>query len=139
MRHLIALAAAALVPLLAIPEKAARADEGMWPFQIFPSAVVKQKYGADITPAWLDKVRTSTVRLSNCTASFVSAEGLILTNHHCAASCLAQNSTKEQSLLETGFIAESREKEIRCSTQVADVLMAMEDITPSQCGHPRPR
>lgn len=107
----------------------ARADEGMWTYHDFPSGLVKQKYGVEITPAWLDQVRLSTVRLSNCTASFVSAEGLILTNHHCAANCLAQNSSQAKSLLESGYLADNREKELRCGTQVADVLVAMEDVT----------
>lgn len=112
--------------ILSLP---AAADEGMWTFHNFPAQTVKQQYGADITPAWLDKVRNSVVRLSNCTASFVSAEGLILTNHHCASACLAENSSRDESLLEKGFLAEGREKEIRCGTQVADVLVAMEDVT----------
>src|SRR6478736_83425 len=71
----------------------ARADEGMWTYDNFPAATVKQKLGVEITPAWLDRVRMATIRLSNCTASFVSPDGLILTNHHCAAACLAQLST----------------------------------------------
>jgi len=74
------------------------ADEGMWTFDDFPSGAVKQRYGADITPAWLDHVRLSTIRLTNCTASFVSPEGLILTNHHCVESCLAEMSSKDKSL-----------------------------------------
>src|SRR5271163_5056326 len=87
------------------------ADEGMWTFDNFPSSTVKQRYGADITPAWLDHVRLSTIRLSNCTASFVSPEGLILTNHHCVESCLAELSTKEKSLVEAGFAAADRRAE----------------------------
>ena len=74
-------------------------------------------------------MRLATVRLSNCTASFVSGDGLVLTNHHCVESCLAENSTKERSLIEDGFIARSREQEIRCGAQVADVLVAMQDVT----------
>ena len=70
---------------------------------IFPSGPVKQLYGADITPAWLDHVRLSTIRLTNCTASFVSPEGLILTNHHCVESCLAELSSKDKSLVELGY------------------------------------
>ncbi len=106
-----------------------RADEGMWTYHDFPAAQVKQKFGVDITPAWLERVRTSTVRLSGCTASFISPEGLILTNHHCSWGCLAENSSKDKSLLEEGFLAASRKDEIRCRTQVADVLMAMENVT----------
>jgi Peptidase S46 len=115
-----------LVLLTSIP---AFSDEGMWTFHDFPQALVKQRYGMDVTPAWLDRVRTSTVRLSGCTASFVSPEGLILTNHHCAASCLDENSTGEKNLLRDGFLARTRERELRCGTQVADVLMAMENVT----------
>ena len=112
--------------LVAIP---ALADEGMWTYHDFPQALVKKEYGADITASWLDRVRTATVRLAGCTASFVSPEGLILTNHHCAATCLDENSTSEKNLSRDGFLARTRDKEVRCSTQVADVLMAMENIT----------
>jgi hypothetical protein len=69
------------------------------------------------------------VRLAGCTASFVSPDGLMLTNHHCVASCLAQNSTRESSLLETGFIADGRSREIRCPVQIADVLERLENVT----------
>ena len=80
MRRLvsIALACAAVIG-------SARADEGMWTYDNFPSALVREKYGANIDQPWLDRVRQATVRLSGCTASFVSQEGLILTNsplHH---------------------------------------------------------
>jgi V8-like Glu-specific endopeptidase len=108
---------------------AASADEGMWTFHDFPSATVKQKYGVDINQQWLDRVRTATVRLSGCTASFVSPEGLLLTNHHCVEQCLAEHSSRESSLHEKGFIANTRDREVRCSTQVADVLQTVEDVT----------
>jgi hypothetical protein len=101
----------------------------MWTFDSFPAQAVKQTYGVDVTPAWLDKVRLSTIRLSNCTASFVSPEGLILTNHHCVESCLAEISNKDKSLLELGFAAADRVHEERCVTQLADVLMGVEDVT----------
>src|SRR5262245_30578428 len=108
---------------------AATADEGMWTFHDFPAATVKQKYGVDITPAWLERVRKATVRLSNCTASFVSPNGLILTNYHCSSECLDQNSTHERNLHDNGYVARKREEEVRCQTQLADVLVAYEDIT----------
>jgi len=117
---------AVLIMLLSVP---AFGDEGMWTYHDFPQALVKQQYGVNITPAWLDRVRTATVRLSGCTASFVSPEGLILTNHHCAAGCLDENSTGEKNLVKEGFLARTRDRELRCSTQVAEVLMAMENVT----------
>jgi hypothetical protein len=117
---------AVLLLLVSLP---ALGDEGMWTFHDFPKALLKQEFGTDITSSWLDRVRTATVRLSGCTASFVSGQGLILTNHHCAASCLDENSTDQQNLVRDGFLARSRDRELRCSTQVADVLMAMENVT----------
>jgi Peptidase S46 len=122
MRGLVLLAACAVF----LP---AQADEGMWTFDNFPSTAVKREFSADITPAWLEHVRLSTLRLTNCTASFVSPEGLILTNHHCIESCLAELSSKEKSLLELGFSAPTRKEERRCAAQHADVLVATENIT----------
>src|SRR5471032_1218834 len=106
MRGLILLAACAV-------SLTAQADEGMWTFDNFPAAAVKRSFGADVTSAWLDHVRLSTLRLTNCSASFVSAEGLILTNHHCVESCLAELSSKQKSLLELGFSAPTRKQELR--------------------------
>jgi hypothetical protein len=118
---LLVLACVAALPTLA--------EEGMWTFDNFPSNTVKQHYGADITPAWLDHVRLSTIRLTNCTASFVSPEGLILTNHHCVEPCLAELSSKDKSLVQLGFAAADRNAEQRCPAQLADVLIGTEDVT----------
>ena len=122
MRILVLVAAlAASFPVLA--------DEGMWTFDNFPAATVQSTYGTAITQEWLDHVRLSTIRLTNCTASFVSSEGLILTNHHCVESCLAELSSKDKSLLDQGFATSSPKDERRCSTQIADVLVGTENVT----------
>jgi len=118
-----------LVSLLLLAPPPARSDAGMWTFHDFPQDLVKRQYGADISPAWLDRVRIATLRLSNCTASFVSPGGLILTNHHCAEACLDEHSTSEQNLVRSGFLARSREQELKCGTQIADVLMSVENVT----------
>jgi V8-like Glu-specific endopeptidase len=123
------LACAASAALLVCLCSNVRADEGMWPFHGFPFAKANEALGTKLDQAWLDRVRTATVRLANCTASFVSGDGLILTNHHCVESCLADLSTKEKSLVEDGFLAKTRQEEKRCETQVADVLTTMEDVT----------
>ena len=107
----------------------AMADEGMWTFDNFPAGALEKAYGVRLTPAWLDHVRLSTIRLTNCTASFVSGDGLMLTNHHCLESCLAELSSKDNSLIDRGFMAAKRGDERRCSTQLADVLVATEDVT----------
>src|ERR1700677_3597592 len=104
-------------------------DEGMGTLDHSPASAVKQRDGADITSAWLDHVRLSTIRLTNCTASFVSPTGLILTNHHCVESCLAELSSKDKSLIELGFAAADRSAEQRCPAQLADVLVGTEDVT----------
>jgi len=88
---------ASLPLLLAAPR--AHADAGMWTFDNFPGELVKRKYGADINRPWLDRVRSSVVRLSNCTASFVSPDGLILTNHHCSEACLDEHSSAGDDLV----------------------------------------
>jgi len=120
------LLAAFVVLLLALP---AFADEGMWTYQQFPHEVLQRTHNTDVSSAWLERVRTATIRLSNCTASFVSGEGLILTNHHCAEACLDEHSTQEKNLLRLGFLARAREQELKCGTQVADVLLQTEDVT----------
>lgn len=114
---------------LALCGRTALADEGMWTFDNFPADQIEERLGARITPAWLERVRLATVRLSNCTASIVSPDGLMLTNHHCIAACAAQLSTADRDLLRDGFIAASRQGELRCPTQRADVLMKTEEIT----------
>ena len=130
MRFKAALFNLVLAVLIAVPAaQPAHADEGMWTFDNFPFAKVRELYGVDITPAWLDKVRLATVRIAGCTASFVSPDGLILTNHHCAVSCLAQLSTPGHDLIADGFAAPGRDDEERCATQRADVLVDMEEIT----------
>jgi len=115
-----------IVLLLSSP---AFSDGGMWTFQEFPHALLQRTHGADVSSTWLERVRTATIRLQNCTASFVSPEGLILTNHHCAEACLDENSSKDKNLVSEGFLARRREQELKCATQIADVLMDMEDIT----------
>ena len=116
------------VLLLAVSASAV-ADEGLWTFDQFPAESVRQTYGVAITPAWLDHVRLATVRLSNCTASFASPWGLLLTNHHCIESCLEELSSKQHRYDQTGFQAAGPRREQRCATQVADVLLGTEDVT----------
>ncbi len=120
---------AAGAALLVLACSATRADEGMWTFHGFPLERANTTLKTKLDQAWLDRVRRATVRLSNCTGSFVSGEGLVLTNHHCVVSCLAELSSKEKSLVDDGFLARDRASEKKCQTQVADVLTEMEDVT----------
>jgi V8-like Glu-specific endopeptidase len=107
------------------------ADEGMWTFDNFPKDAVAKKYNVRITDQVLDRLKQATVRLeTGCTGSFVSANGLVLTNHHCVSSCLAENSTAQRDLLAGGFTTKARDGEIRCQGEQASVLMATENVTP---------
>ena len=100
-RHLVPFLAASA---LALPATAASADEGMWTFDAFPTAQMKADYGFAPDQAWLDRVQAAAVRLTGgCSASFVSATGLILTNHHCVVGCLQNLSTGESDLVAGGI------------------------------------
>ncbi len=126
----LATASATAAIVLAAGTPAARADEGMWTFDNFPAAAVQQKYGVKIDQPWLDRVRLGSVRLEGgCSGSLVSPDGLVLTNHHCAESCLADRSTPERNLLAKGFLANTRAEEERCETQQVSVLVGMENVT----------
>src|SRR6478672_11105473 len=94
---------AAFAAILALPVSAAHADEGMWTFDAFPAAKMRADYGWAPDQAWLDHVRAAAVRLTGgCSASFVSSEGLILTNHHCVVDCLQNLSTAKNDLVANG-------------------------------------
>ncbi len=120
-----------LLGLLLIVAAAAHADEGMWPFEHVPTAALNHKYGTAIDAAWLRHLQLSTVRLGNsCTGSFVSPDGLILTNHHCVQEAIVEHSTATNDLLAHGFVARTRAEELPYSTIEINVLVAMEDVTP---------
>ena len=124
MRHL------GLLAIFFLMTGTALADEGMWTLDNFPKQAVKEKYDVDITDSWLETVKSSVVRLdSGCSGSFVSPNGLVLTNHHCAMSCISQNSTPESDLEAGGFLAEGRDGEVSCPTDRISVLIATEEIT----------
>ncbi|MGB9181946.1 MAG: S46 family peptidase, partial [Pyrinomonadaceae bacterium] len=108
----------------------ARADEGMWPFNIVPRAEIKRKYGFDVTDAWLMKVQMASLRFNNGgSGSFVSPEGLVLTNHHIAADTLAKLSTTERDYIKTGFLARTRAEEAKAPDLELNQLISIEDVT----------
>lgn len=111
------------------PPGAARADEGMWTFDNFPKAKVEKQYGFKVTDQWLHHVMRSAVRLSGCSASFVSSQGLVATNHHCVVSCLQQLSTPQRDLVGPGFHAKSAAEETRCPELEATQLVDITDVT----------
>ncbi|WP_174273880.1 S46 family peptidase [Sphingomonas bacterium] len=120
------LAGAALLPLTG-----ARADEGMWTFDAFPSAKVAKAYGVSPSQQWLDHVRLSALRLTGgCSSSLVSDAGLVLTNHHCVRDCAQALSSGPADYIANGFLAEAIADEKKCPGQQAEIVTAITDVTP---------
>ena len=106
------------------------ADEGMWLFNELPRDDLKQKYGFEPTEAWLDHLMKSCVRFnSGGSASFISADGLVLTNHHVGADTLHKLSTPQRNLYAEGFYAEKPEDELRAPDLELNQLISIEDVT----------
>jgi len=109
---------------------AIHAEEGMWTFDNPPLKLLKEKYGFVPTQAWLDHLRLSSVRLNDGgSGSFVSADGLLLTNHHVARGQLQKNSTAEHDYIQNGFYAATEADEIKSPDLEVDVLQSMENVT----------
>jgi len=108
----------------------AAADEGMWTYDAFPVEAVNKAHGFTPTQAWLDKVRLGSVRLAGgCSASFVSPDGLVMTNHHCVRGCIEDLSSPKEDLLARGFQARTPAEERRCPKVEANQLVKMTDVT----------
>jgi V8-like Glu-specific endopeptidase len=119
----------AATAVLSAPAAPARAEEGMWTFDNFPIATVNQTYGTNIDQAWLDRVREAAVRLQGCSASLVSGEGLVLTNHHCVVGCIQDLSDAQNDYVKNGWMPATREEEKQCPGQTAEILTDITDVT----------
>jgi hypothetical protein len=119
---------AAFLLLAAVP--VVYGDEGMWLFNNPPRDYLKKKYGFDATPEWLEHVQKSSVRFnSGGSGSFVSPDGLVMTNHHVGADCLQKISDEKHNYLRDGFHARTRAEEHKCTDLELNVLMSIEDVT----------
>ena len=111
--------------------RSAMADEGLWTFDAFPADRVQAAYGVEISPSWLDHLRSASVRLTNgCSAAVVSREGLTATNHHCIVECIQALSTRTRDYVRDGFQTNARTEERRCPGVQAEILTGIVDITP---------
>jgi hypothetical protein len=112
-----------------IEVKAGQFDTGkMWTFDFPPVEYFKKAYGFTPDKAWFDKARMGALRLPGCTASFISEDGLVMSNHHCARGPLAAVAKEGEKLSTDGFYAKTLEEERKAPTYV-DQLVAIEDVT----------
>jgi len=124
---------------LALPTQAQRAPTAkagsvlefgtMWTFDAPPVDYWAERYGFTADQDWLDHLRLSAIRLPGCSSSFVSEDGLVMTNHHCARSCIAAVSPEETDYMKEGFVAATRGDELMCPGVYVDQLVDIEDVT----------
>ncbi|PYD59990.1 peptidase S46 [Novacetimonas maltaceti] len=108
----------------------ARAEEGMWTFNHLPVATLQKTYGFTPDSAWIEHVVQSSARLAEgCSASFVSGGGLVMTNHHCANSCLAALSDRTHDYFRDGFYSHTPAEERQCPGMELDRLDTISDVS----------
>ena len=109
----------------------ANADEGMWLFSQPPAQLLREQYQFDASPAWLDHLQRASVRVGGGgSGSFVSEDGLLISNHHVGAGTLQKLSTPERNLLRDGFHARTLAAELPCRDLELNVLESIEDVAP---------
>lgn len=104
-------------------------DEGLWLFNMPPAELLKAGYNFTVSPQWLAHIQLSSIRLGGASASFVSPDGLVLTNHHVGSGMIQNLSTKERDLMKTGFYARTKGEELKCPGLEFLVLQEIEDVT----------
>src|SRR5262245_40178990 len=108
----------------------AAVDEGMWPFNNVPRADIKRKYGFEVTDDWLREVQLSSVRFNNGgSGSFVSPNGLVLTNYHIVEDIVSELSTPAKDYAKEGFVARTQADELKAPSLELNVLESIEDVT----------
>ncbi len=110
--------------------RAGRFDQGkMWTFDVPPVAYLQETYGIEADEAWFARARLGALRIPSCSASFVSPDGLVLTNHHCGREFVSQVSDEGENLLDDGFYARTLDEEREVEDFHADQLIAIRDVT----------
>ncbi len=107
---------------------AMRCDEGMWPLNGLPAAKLAE-HGFTPTAEFLTAMQRAAVKFSGASGSFVSAEGLVMTNHHVGSDVLSELSTPERDLLVVGFTAKSRAEELKCPGMTISIVETITDVT----------
>ncbi|HEY7159126.1 MAG TPA: S46 family peptidase [Gemmataceae bacterium] len=130
MRRAILAAAIGAVFQALSPVTTVNADEGMWLLNDPPRQYLQDKHGFDLRDEWLQRAQKASVRFnSGGSGSFVSADGLIVTNHHIGAGSLQKLSPKDKDYLRDGYHAATRDQELKCPDLELNVLQSIEDVT----------
>jgi hypothetical protein len=112
------------------PVVTVNADEGMWLLNNPPRDLLQRKYGFALNDAWLERVQKASVRFNNGgSGSFVSPDGLVLTNHHIGAESLQKLSPKDRDYYRDGYLARTPAEELKCPDLELNVLQEMIDVT----------
>jgi hypothetical protein len=114
------------------------ADEGMWLFNKPPKDLIQKKYGFAVTPEFMDHLRLSSISFGGASGSFISSDGLVLTNHHVGQGAVQNLSTKDRDLMKTGFYARTRAEELKVPGMELRVLQDIEDVTDRILGTEKP-
>ncbi|MGH7537519.1 MAG: S46 family peptidase [Gemmatimonadales bacterium] len=110
--------------------RAGRFDAGkMWTFEYPPDRYFTETYGFTADSGWFARARLAALRLPGCSAAFVSPHGLVVTNHHCARDGVSAVSRPGETLLDSGFVAQTQAEERRVPDLFADQLLAVQDVT----------
>ncbi len=105
-------------------------DEGMYLFNDLPTETLKSRHDFVPTDAWAEHLRLSSVRFnSGGSGSFISSDGLVLTNHHVASDTLHKLSTSDRNLIDDGFLAKSLDEELKTPDLELNQLVSIEDVT----------
>lgn len=124
------LVAVAVLACASVMGGSAHADEGMWTMDALPLKQMAERYHFTPDKAWVERVTKASARLAlGCSASFVSADGLVMTNHHCANECLQQLSDKEHNYFQDGYAAKAVAEEQRCPAMELNQLDTITDVT----------
>ncbi len=119
-----------VVALIAFLPLVGHANEGFWPFNRIPKAAIKQQLGVDLSDQWIERVQQASVRFPSGSGSFVSPDGLVLTNHHVSLDLLHKMSTPERDLASKGFLAANRSGELKGPSELELMsLQKIEDVT----------
>src|SRR5437588_8337842 len=114
-------------------------DDGRWLHTAPPTKQIKEKYNFEPSKQWLDHLQKSSVRFSSGgSGSFVSANGLAITNHHVGADALQKFSDEQHKYLRDGFYARTRPEEKKCVDLELNVLMSIEEVTARVNGAVKP-